>query len=229
MTVKSLKVHCNGCNRETNHEVLHAHTQKWEQVEDRQLIFSGGDTYELVKCRGCDTAALRIQSWIDQSLDYEEDAGTETTMYPPASYRPMPRWLSGLAVLGQEEVMLRSFIDEIYIALRNKCLRLAVMGIRALLERVMIAKVGDQGTFKANIDAFEQKGFISASQRRALEPVLEAGHAAIHRAFDPTPGDVSDLMDITESVIEAIYVNDHKAAALIRRVPVRLPRSKASP
>jgi len=119
-------------------------------------------------------------------------------------------------------------IKEIYIALRNQSLRLAVMGIRALLEQIMIDKVGDQGSFKENLDAFEEKGFVSKSQRVILEPVLEAGHATMHRAFKPTKADIGTLMDITENIIESIYINEHRASKLSKRVPKRSRKAKPS-
>jgi hypothetical protein len=38
-----------------------------------------------------------------------------------------------------------SLLEEIYIATQNNLPRLAIMGIRALLEHIMIDKVTDQG------------------------------------------------------------------------------------
>ena len=97
------------------------------------------------------------------------------------------------------------------------------MGIRALLEQVMIDKVGDHGSFKNNLDEFQGQGFVSISQRQVLEPVLEAGHATMHRSFTPESKDVGLLMDIAESVIESIYVNEYRAKGITKKIP---PRSR---
>ncbi|WP_371851449.1 DUF4145 domain-containing protein [Duganella sacchari] len=43
-----------------------------------------------------------------------------------------------------------------YVAISSSALRLATLGVRALLEHVMIEKVGDNGSFKKNLEAFEQ-------------------------------------------------------------------------
>jgi hypothetical protein len=85
----------------------------------------------------------------------------------------------------------------------------------------MIDKVGDCGTFKSNLDAFEQQGFVSQSQRTVLASVLEAGHATIHRAFSPSRQELVALIDITENVIESIYLNELRAAKIAGKVPPR--------
>jgi hypothetical protein len=93
------------------------------------------------------------------------------------------------------------FIKEIYLAISSGALRLATLGIRALLEHVMIENVGDRNGFVNNLDAFQAEGFMPKIQRQAIEPVLEAGHASMHRGFNPTHYDVTHLLDVTEDLI----------------------------
>jgi hypothetical protein len=220
MTAKIIKVHCNKCGGERRHEVLHHETVTWEEVVDDRYPIDGGDAYDLVKCCGCENVALRHQTWFSEDTDEQSRPNVTTVLYPPESYRPKPRWLVDLFwAMPIDNNFVGDFIKEIYVALHNKSLRLAVMGIRALLEQVMIDKVGDHGSFKKNLDAFEQGGFVSHNQRMVLEPVLEAGHATMHRAFKPSIMDLGHLMDITESIIESIYINGHRASELSKRVP----------
>jgi hypothetical protein len=47
------------------------------------------------------------------------------------------------------------FLREIYTALRNSALSLTTIGIRALLERVMVDKTGDHGLLIKNLDQFK--------------------------------------------------------------------------
>jgi hypothetical protein len=65
------------------------------------------------------------------------------------------------------------------------------VGIRAFFEQLMIAKVADQGTFKANLNTFLEKGFIAKIQLTAIEHILESGHAAIHRGYKPVEQDLN--------------------------------------
>jgi hypothetical protein len=229
MANKVIRIHCNKCGGERRHEILHHETVTWEDIVDESYTIDGGDAYDLVKCCGCENVALRHQKWYSEDTDVQGHPNVTTVLYPPESYRSEPRWLTDLFwSMPIENNFVGDFIKEIYIALRNQSLRLAVMGIRALLEQVMIDKIGDQGTFKGNLDAFEAKGFVSHSQRIVLEPVLEAGHATMHRAFKPTTTDVGRLMDITESIIESIYINEHRASEISKRVPPKSTRGDSA-
>lgn len=123
--------------------------------------------------------------------------------------------------LPSEEEFVNSLLDEIYSALQNNQRRLAAMGIRALLEQIMIAKVGDHRSFAKNLKEFEAAGYVSSKQKERLDTILEAGHATIHRSFRPSKNDLIALVDIAESVIETTYLHDSKVQELRKRIPPR--------
>jgi hypothetical protein len=112
-------------------------------------------------------------------------------------------------------------LTEVYSAVQNDLRCLAAMGIRAILEVVMRNKVGDQRTFKVLLDEFQKAGYLSTRQAGSLDSILEAGHAAIHRGWEPTDEDIAALLDITEAVIETTYLHERRAQALEKRVPRR--------
>jgi hypothetical protein len=122
-------------------------------------------------------------------------------------------------------VRIVTLMREIYTAVQNGLTRLAAMGIRATLESVMIDKVGDKGSFVKNMDAFQEANYLSVRQRGHLDVMLDAGHAAIHREWVPTGNDVKVLLDITESIIQAVYLHDQPTNALSRKIPRRKPRT----
>ena len=95
------------------------------------------------------------------------------------------------------------------------------MGVRALIEQVMIHKVGDNGSFVKNLDAFQQAGYVSLVQRDALNDILDAGHATIHRAYEPKTKDIQIALDITEVIMAAIFVHADAAKKVSERVPAR--------
>jgi len=123
---------------------------------------------------------------------------------------------------GEESVdKLGNLLQEIYEAVAGGQLRLAAMGVRSLLEQMMVAKVGDQGTFAKNLNAFQEKGFISLVQRDAMSAILDAGHAVAHRAFEPLKDDLNTALDIAEGIFAAIYIHANAANKLADRVPPR--------
>jgi len=100
--------------------------------------------------------------------------------------------------------------------------RLATMGIRSVLERVIIANVGDHHSFSKNLEQFSTAGYISLMQRDALDNSLEAGDAATHRFFKPTEQDLNILLNISEGILAAIYIHPDQSEFLSKRVPPRV-------
>jgi hypothetical protein len=102
------------------------------------------------------------------------------------------------------------------------------MGIRALLESLMTKKVGDKGTFAANLDAFVSAGYVSRGQKEMFESTLELGHAAMHRGFVPTAAALVACLDATEHVVQSLYVFPTQSAALRKAIPKRKKTRKGS-
>lgn len=205
------KAHCNKCGGERNHEVLHAEKTSWPKDQD---CLSGRDEYETLKCMGCDNIKLRHVFWFSK----EEDP--IISYYPPAIFRPKPNWLSAfLSELPSDDNFIGRLLVEIYVAIQNNLSILAAMGVRSLIENVMISKVGDQGTFAKIIAEFENRGYVSKIQRENLEAIIDAGHAATHRSFSPTIADVVTLVDIAEHIIETVYLHEAKIKDLKKCVP----------
>ena len=90
----------------------------------------------------------------------------------------------------------------------------------------MIEHVDDQGSFSANLDTFEKAGYVGARQREIIETTLEVGHASVHRNYNPTRQDVTQVLDIAENIVQSIYVSAEQAKALKKRIPPRAKRKK---
>ncbi|MGX9431419.1 MULTISPECIES: DUF4145 domain-containing protein [Bradyrhizobium] len=94
------------------------------------------------------------------------------------------------------------------------------MGIRALIEHIMIDQAGDNGAIGTNVDRFIKAGYVAPkSEALFREALLESGHAAMHRGYFPRPSDIAASLDITESLIETIYVHPYQAKG--QKIPPR--------
>lgn len=221
------QAHCNGCGRATNHDTIAVERQDWGEGE-----LPGYDLYEMLRCRGCGTITTR------HTIQFGDGGvgGIAIRYYPPAVGRRMPTWVTPVHT---QHVLVPSaessptptvpapicgLMREVYEAIENNSRRLPAMGVRAALESVMIDKVGDNGTFTANLDAFQNAGYLSLRQRGHLDVLLKAGNATIHRAWVPSDEDIVVLLDIAESVIEAAYLHDKPTDSLSRKIPLRPPR-----
>ena len=212
------KSHCNQCGQSTNHHIVHKEVVTGDEEIAEDFVAQWKNTSFLLKCCGCDEVSLKITKWFSA---YE---GEEIQYFPPRIFRKRPKWFSVLTdPFGNYHQEFADLLDEIYVCLQNNCPRSAAMTCRALLERIFISEVGDQGGFLKNIDAFEKRGNISQIQKSFLLDVLEVGHASIHRGYKPSKDDLSAIVDITESLMEILFVQKDQAAALKKKV---LPRGK---
>jgi hypothetical protein len=117
--------------------------------------------------------------------------------------------------------LIGGLFHEIYEALHGGQVRLAAMGVRAFLEQLMISKVGDHKSFQKNLDAFHKDGYISLVQRDAMNDILDAGHAVIHRFHKPSEADLNTALDIAEGIFAAINVHGDAASKVADRTPKR--------
>jgi len=85
-------------------------------------------------------------------------------------------------------------------------------------------KIGDIGGFKEKLRELEKQGFVSPQNREALYAALEVGNAAAHRGHAATASDVQDVLDIVETMLQAVYLFPDMARNLKTTTPSRPPR-----
>lgn len=95
---------------------------------------------------------------------------------------------------------------------------------RALfMQRSVSDHVGPNGGFQERMDRLVKAGHISPRNRSVLDAVLEAGHAAAHRGYEPSEIDLGRVLDIVENVLQSLYVLDEYGGELGKATP---PRAK---
>lgn len=216
------KSHCNNCLGIRNHEVLHREERSWSEEIDSNYDIYGNDKYETLRCLGCDHISIRHQSEFSEDTDEDGNSNVRSNYYPPAITRAKPKWMFDLKLaLGFDKNYIAAILEEIYAATHSDLRSLAAMGVRALIENIMISKIGDNNSFQKNLSKFHAEGFISKIQHASLSPLIEAGHAAMHRGYTPSSVELSSLIDIIESLIEAVYINEFRAKSLDKNIPTR--------
>ena len=209
--IKTMKAHCNSCGPHRTHVVLKTVERHWDDDEGR---IDGTDVYHLLECGGCERITLRHDSWNSYETDEQGHQTTTTVYFPPAISRKQPEWLTNFDGPFFLDFInpIRRLMTEIYSALQNDSHALAAMGIRALIEHVMVEKVRDEGTIGGNINKFIEAGYIAPKSQELFRGFLiESGHAAMHRAYFPKASDILAMLDIAESIIETIYVHPRRA------------------
>jgi len=223
---ETVKAHCNTCLGEKNHWILFADRQDWSEEFEYGNGVYGSEIYEMLKCCGCDAIALRHTSRFSEDYDDEGRPLTRIYYYPPAISRRKPKWFIDIISMGGPLANIKELLEEVYVAIQNGSLHLATMGIRAIIESMMIDKVDDNGTFKANLDELQKQGYVSQRQKESLDVILDAGHATIHRGYCPTNKELMNILDICESIIETLYVHEIQTKKLSEKIPPRPERKK---
>jgi hypothetical protein len=208
-STKVIQAPCSRCLGKTRHTVLFEKSKQDEQ--DEECI----ETSALIECCGCGKLSTAYQRrWTD-------DGGLDEYFYPAPITRREPPWVFGIGFNGVAEEAIGEILTETYQAVANGQRRLAAMGIRAALEQVMIATIGDLRTFDEKLDAFQNAGYISLMQRDEMRATLDVGDAAMHRGHLPSDEDLNLALDIVEGVFAPIYARKEAAQKLAGAVPPR--------
>jgi len=164
----------------------------------------------MLECGGCESVILKRTT-----SSSEDGPFSEETYFPPAVSRRLPSWHESLSS------EMQALLKEIYTALHADSRSLAMMGTRALLDMLILDKVGDRGTFPQKLDALLAEGLIGKKNRDFLEAALDAGSAASHRGHQPSGTAVNHVMDILENLLQAVYVLETAADELKKTTPPR--------
>ena len=128
---KIREVVCNRCDNTTNHLVCSSAEYSWDHDGDIQ----GYNTYEIIRCSGCDSISFRHESSNSEDY-YRDDDGNEIYNKTEEIY---PSRLMGRSMLEGRFLLptkVRTIYDETHAALCSKLAILAGVGIRALVEAV---------------------------------------------------------------------------------------------
>jgi Domain of unknown function (DUF4145) len=230
LKVETVKGNCPRCGPDRRADVVASHEESWD-TEDG-LIWAI-DTYNILKCRGCETVYVQHQHVFSEDEDYEFSPGTgeyETVLHPKVTYWPAPArrrrpdWLDQL-----EDGTLRGLLDEVYGALDADHRVLAAIGARTALDRAMVLNgATDACGFAEKLDELKNAGLISQQEKDILIVLTDAGGAAAHRGWQPDAKKLSTIMDGAEAFIHRALVMSAAVAAMKEQVPKRPKRPNRS-
>jgi hypothetical protein len=205
---------CNTCFRETNHKVLH-----YGESDEVQLNPSSSTYHYVLTCRGCNTASIRYEA-------IDSGSGLATVHYEPQRlWVKPPAWIEQIEAIDQP---LADLLLEVYSAANSQQSRLLAMGVRTVLDHVMIRIIGDRGSFDIKLKEMVDRGLITGSQQDALAIVIDAGSACAHRGFKPPRELLEQMISVMESIIREYYITAPMLSSLKSRIPPRPPRIKSA-
>lgn len=228
---KQLRVFCSQCGGSTRHRLCSEYRKESihieKTIEGEPLEFEQADVWQILECCGCERVQAR-KWWEHEVYEEEWGAGESCAVYfPPPMARKMPVWLQPNPFAGSCPVDVSELAYEVYHTLHSDCPRLALIGMRSIVDFVLNEVVGDCGGFAEKLDALEAKKFIGGKNRIFLESAIDAGSAAAHRGAKLDSSTLNAVMDIIENLLQAIYVLPEHGTRIKSRTPPRPPRRKS--
>ena len=138
---------------------------------------------------------------------------------PPAAQATedaLPDWWAKLPATAQ------ALMREVHAAKAAGLYALSAMGIRAVVDVACDDRLGgDLGSFSAKTKALRDAGHLTDLQRTALVAVVDAGHAAAHRGFQPDAASLDAMWGALTHVLQSLYLLEDLAGDLGRATPKR--------
>lgn len=212
--MEKIKAHCNGCERETNHEVLYTHHSPSELHEEME-----GEANKMIICLGCESVSFLVVH-LDSYMEKQEEGRDPvllTFQYPPAKYR-----FDSFPMLQDEEQeylprMLYELYPEIISAFENDSAVLAGIGLRTLVEAICIQENITGRNLETKIRNLQVSGYISVNELPTLDILRKIGNVSAHKIASIPLEDLSYALDIVNHVLKSIYVLPKHNKKLSRR------------
>lgn len=202
-----IQIYCNDCCKKINHTVLAS-----AEVKGAEGEVYWTDTYQTLIC-GCGNVTFRKQGWFSEHQDFSPNYEPvyNYTYYPPLLFRKQPIWIFQL------DENLVGVLNEVYSALQHDLRYIAAVGIRTILDMLLVTQVGDSGNNKAKYRALLEGEHATEDQLEMIKAVIETGDAAAHRGYKPNRKDLNSAMDIAETIIERIYISGKREELLLEK------------
>lgn len=211
--------HCWNCGHDMIHtrtavsffpRVVEAFAKKPDGKVDHRIWMVMYDAYQFCRCRKCGAPSMFVDSYWTKTTDVEEarviqnairtsgscpDYSTKRSSFPAFDKTAFPAWTQDL-----EEADMCLFW-EVYTAMAQGLCTIAMMGVRAIVDRYANKVVGDIGGFEKKLKRLLELRLINEAQFDQLRIVVDAGNAASHRGISYTRDHVRASLDVIESIL----------------------------
>lgn len=219
---KEIRATCAKCGPNRVAYVLASHVE-----EDTDDVVQFWNDYRVIRCGGCKHIQFQIAHTNSEDLEYEEGPDGQPyvtpnatyTYWPPLAQRPKPEWFNAV---GLHDRLLGEILGETYRALDNDMPIAAAITMRTAFDRVTeLLKIDPGLSFAKKLQALVDKGEIAVRDKAVLDPLVEAGNAAAHRAWTPNAEELTTMLLILEALVHRAFVLSKRVRALKRRTPKR--------
>ena len=184
------KVDCRECLRATKHNLIHSTNAvgvKWNEK------------YQIVQCMGCESLSFR-RITLKNIKNNQLDDKAEIDLYPSR--------IKGRQKLKIESLppTIAEIYEEIHLALSNKLLVLATIGMRTLIEAVCDEKNSTARSLRDKINSLVEMKLLTPKNANNLNKLRSFGNMAAHEVKTPSENMLHNSMDIIEHLLKEVYL-----------------------
>ncbi len=220
------KAYCNTCKRQTNHQPL---KELKSSVSDDVFQISFWDSWEIIRCLGCEAVSFKHVSGNSHDRDEESGEFLENVKYYPIR----KDGAIGIRDFFNVPIVVRSIFRETVDAYNYGLNILCAAGIRAVIEAICRQEGVGGGQVEevrkgiritvtstklvGKINGLYEKGFLTLKQTKILHEHRYLGNSALHDNDAPSKKVLRTAIEIIENVLDSLYEIEEKADVLIRR------------
>lgn len=218
------RIHCNDCNRDTNHLCLyHQRAQCYLHASELLTVNLDSYGYRLWKCAGCDACTLEYYSF-EELFDFSEEEDDEddrrmwlehVASYPETFSLYYPK-RSKYSINPKPFKQLSDSLSKIYketvSAYNHEMPMLCATGIRALIEGICSDQEITGGNLEKKIDGLAS--ILPKNIVANLHNIRFMGNEAAHELSAPNQEELNLAIEICEDLLNYLYDLDYKANSL---------------
>ncbi len=217
--VKIVRGHCPRCGPQRRAEVKGEVVTNYGTEEEG---VTSVESHRLLQCLGCNAPYFQV---LVEFLDMPSDEADTEQYWPAPNKRAKPEWLYEIIRI---DYAFYKLLLSLYSALDNDITVLAASGVRTVFDRATeLLGIDPDLPFVDKVRALKMQGRIGSHEEEDLKTMVDAGSAAMHRAWAPPPKELDTMMVTLERFLHHAFVLREKTASLKLKVPERRKGKKA--
>lgn len=237
MDQSPVRTYCATCKTKTKHDVTHeVHDHFTPENTPGMQIDVWNDTFQIVRCKGCDARSFRHVSSSSEDFNYDTNDFDETVREYPGEPPPENRSFEARSAKAFRHVPEgpKRIYGETVDAYNRELYTLAGGGVRAIIEAICAEKGVTDGPYevtdittgavvtkragdlRGKIGGLAERNILTKQHAEVLHEHRFLGNKALHELRTPSYDELDIAIDIIEHTLENIYEVAHKAAKLTK-------------
>lgn len=203
------KIHCNRCQGVTLHSKVATYSYTDSEFLDENFSVDYTERCFVWECKGCRELVCEFTNMFSENTNPDGSMVVNTSYYPGREINVI-KVKEYENIPGNINVLYKEIID----SYNNSCIVLCSMGLRALVEAILVQKEIKGKDLQQKINSAE---FIPENIRKNMHGFRFLGNDAAHRLEKPEKEDILIAINVVEDVMNIVFELDNKSTLIFQR------------